>query len=101
MVPKRKVIIIYNMGDPNYEQLNQAIKDVAAEKPKEWDPREFQRVETTILPEVASRYEYEQLPAMYFNGEKIYEYHEGVTDDEIKDLLRDTYRELASIAAKL
>ncbi|MGN0709908.1 MAG: hypothetical protein ACI4LM_06665 [Anaerovoracaceae bacterium] len=102
MVRRRKVTVLYRMGDPNYEKLNNAIIKIADEGGEDWDAREFSRVEVDMLPSAAAMYDYDEnkLPAMFFEGEKIYEQGDAADDAEVEELIRKTYKKLAVLAAE-
>jgi hypothetical protein len=102
MVRRRKVTVLYRTGDPNYEKLNKAIISIADEGGEDWDAREFSRVEVDMLPNVAAMYDYDEnkLPAMFLEGEKIYEQGDAADDAEMEEIIRKAYKKLAVMAAQ-
>jgi thioredoxin 1 len=80
----KKVTFFYVQGCPYCAQARKARTELINENP-EYGKVEFDEIDEGAHPEIADQYDYWATPAMFIDGQKIYESHLGEPYDSAKE----------------
>ena len=80
----KKVLFFYVKGCPYCAQARKVRQELIEEKP-EYARVEFNEVDEGAEPDLAGQYDYWATPAMFIDGEKIYESHLGEKYEEARE----------------
>lgn len=83
----KKVLFFYVKGCPYCAQARKARQELIEEKP-EYARVEFNEVDEGAEPDLADQYDYWATPAMFIDGEKIYESHLGEKYEEARESVK-------------
>lgn len=87
----KKVIFFYIKGCPYCKMAREARAELYAENAA-YQAVEFEEIDEMEHPEIADQYDYQATPAMFIDGEKIYESHLGETREEAKRHVEEVLR---------
>ncbi len=84
----KKVTIFYLEGCPYCAAARRSLERLRTEKPELWD-MEVDWIEERHQPEVAERYDYYYVPAVFTGDRKLWEACPGESEEEIRSNLAD------------
>lgn len=79
----KKVTYFHMDTCPYCIQADQVIRELTAEHPA-WAAVKFEKIDETVHPEIADRYDYYANPCMFIGEEKLYESHLFETKEECR-----------------
>ena len=87
----KKVTYFHLPSCPYCIQADRVIEQLVSEHP-EWGSVEFERIDETVHPEIADRYDYYANPSMFIGDEKLYEGYLFETEEECRRHVEAVFR---------
>ncbi|MBQ3446395.1 MAG: thioredoxin family protein [Synergistaceae bacterium] len=91
----KKVVAFYLEGCPYCRQARKALEELSSGN-EAYSSVNIEWVDENKHPEISERYDYYHVPAMFADGEKLYEAHPGEKYEECRENVRRVLEEAIS-----
>jgi thiol-disulfide isomerase/thioredoxin len=86
-----KKILLFYLTDCGYCQRAHRAMDELMEENPAYKALEIEKIEESVHPDIADKYDYFATPTFYVGGEKAFEAHIGMSYEDIKKEVRRVF----------